>query len=262
MALFNLSVVQTLLRLPAIKALIIQLLTAVFIVLIFQLWIRWLQIPFLTINEIVWLQGGIAALWSKKLRLAVWWWVIQFLLPFTLLAALSLHLSANLYLGAFLFFVVFYGHTFRTQVPYYPSSKSTWCAVESTLPKDRPLYIIDIGSGLGGLVLYLAKRHPNCHVVGVELSWLPWLFSWMRGRFSQSDARFMRVDYMSLDLSQFDVVFAYLSPAAMPALWNKAQSEMRPGSILLSNEFVVPGQSADITIQTERMRTPLYAWYI
>ncbi|BBP00492.1 class I SAM-dependent methyltransferase [Sulfuriferula nivalis] len=262
MALSGFSVARSLLTLPAIKALMIQLLTAGFVVLVFQFWVRWLHVPFLNIYEIALSQGIIAALWSKKIKLAVWWWLIQFLMPFALLAALSWHLSATIYLSAFLFFVVFYGHTFRTQVPYYPSSKSTWYGVESTLPKDRPLYIIDVGSGLGGLVLHLAKNYPNCQVVGVELSWLPWLFSWLRGYFSHSNARFLRVDYMTLDFAQFDVVFAYLSPAAMPALWYKARAEMRPGAILLSNEFVVPEHPADITIQTEQMRTPLYAWYI
>jgi hypothetical protein len=262
MAFSNLSVVRSLLSLPAIKALMIQLLTAGFVVLVFQLWVRWSYVPFLDLSEIALLQGVVAALWSKQMRLAVWWWLIQFLMPFALFAALSWHLSASIYLWAFLFFVVFYGHTFRTQVPYYPSSKSTWYGVESTLPKERPLYIIDIGSGLGGLVLHLAKRYPHCQVVGVELAWLPWLVSWLRGRFSQSRARFLRVDYTTLDFSQFDVVFAYLSPAAMPALWYKAHTEMRAGAILLSNEFVVPEHPADITIQTEQMRTPLYAWYI
>jgi SAM-dependent methyltransferase len=262
MALSDFNLVRTLLTLPAIKALIIQLLTAGFVAFIFQLWMRWTHIPFLNINEIALLQGAIAALWSKKIRLAAWWWLIQFLMPFALLAALSWQLSASVYLWAFLFFVAFYGHTFRTQVPYYPSSKSTWYGVESALPKDRPLYIIDIGSGLGGLVLHLAKRYSDCQVVGVELSWLPWFFSWVRGHLSQSKAHFLRVDYMTLDLSQFDVVFAYLSPAAMPALWHKVRAEMRPGAILLSNEFVVPEHPADITIQTEQMRTPLYAWYI
>lgn len=253
---------RSLLRLPAVKALIVQIVTAGLIVLVFQFWSRWFQIPFLSIGWIALSQAFIAALLSKKIGLATWWWGIQFAMPFALLAALSWQLPAGIYLGAFLFFVVFYGHTFRTQVPYYPSSKSTWRGVESVLPKERPLYIIDVGSGLGGLVLYLAQRYPAHQVVGVELSWLPWLFSWLRGRLANSSAQFLHVDYMGLDFTQFDVVFAYLSPVAMPSLWHKARAEMRPGTILLSNEFVVPEHPADLIIQTEQMRTPLYAWYI
>ena len=112
-------------------------------------------------------------------------------------------------------------------------------------------------------MLYLENRYPQHQVQGVELSWLPWLFSWLRVRLSNKrGARFLRVDYANLDFAQFDVVFAYLSPAAMPALWHKARTEMCAGSILLSNEFAVPEHPADLIIQTEQMRTPLYAWYI
>ena len=240
-----------------------QLLAAGLVVLVFQLWVLWTNAPFLSLIWIVLLQGSIAALLAWQFKLAVWWWAIQLLMPMALLAALSWHLPAGVYLGAFLLFVFFYGHTFRTQVPYYPSSKSTWVAVASVLPENGSLRIIDIGSGLGGLVLYLENRYPQHQVQGVELSWLPWLFSWLRARLSNKrGARFLRVDYANLDFAQFDVVFAYLSPAAMPALWHKARTEMCAGSILLSNEFTVPEHPADLIIQTEQMRTPLYAWYI
>ena len=58
----------------------------------------------------------------------------------------------------------------------------------------------------------------------------------------------MRGDYSSLDFSQFDAVIAYLSPAAMPALWDKARAEMRPGTSLYSVEFAIPGQPPSTTI--------------
>ncbi len=239
-----------------------QLLAAGLIVLVFQLWTLWTNQSFLSFGWIVLLQGSIAAVLAWQFRLAAWWWGIQLLMPAALLVALNWHLPASVYLGAFLFFVFFYGHTFRTQVPYYPSSKSTWVVVAELLPHNRALRIIDIGSGLGGLVLYLDQRYPQHQVLGVELSWLPWLFSWLRAHLLKRRAQFLRVDYADLDFAQFDVVFAYLSPAAMPALWHKACTEMRAGSILLSNEFIVPEHPADLTIQTEQMRTPLYAWYI
>ena len=45
----------------------------------------------------------------------------------------------------------------------------------------------------------------------------------------------------SIDLSGHDIVYAYLSPAPMPLLWEKARREMRAGSLLVSFRFVVPG---------------------
>jgi hypothetical protein len=45
----------------------------------------------------------------------------------------------------------------------------------------------------------------------------------------------------STDLSCHDVVYAYLSPAPMSSLWEKARREMRPGSLLVSFRFMIPG---------------------
>jgi hypothetical protein len=52
-------------------------------------------------------------------------------------------------------------------------------------------------------------------------------------------------------ISQTMTWFAYLSPAAMLALWHKARAEMRPGTLLLSYEFHIPGTTPDLVIQPE-----------
>jgi hypothetical protein len=91
---------------------------------------------------------------------------------------------------------------------------------------------------------------------------LLWLVSWLRARIVHSRARFIRGDYTHLDFAQYDVVFAYLSPAAMLALWEKSRAEMRPGSMLLSYEFSIPGISADVIVETmpQSEGATLYAW--
>ena len=45
----------------------------------------------------------------------------------------------------------------------------------------------------------------------------------------------------NLPLGEYRVVYAFLSPAPMQALWAKAQREMKPGTILISNTFRIPG---------------------
>ena len=249
-------------RLPAVQALLLQILAGCLLGLLLVMW--WYFIPAVLVPTgiAVLLQGVIAALLARWRKLAVWWWVIQLFFPMALFLAMALHLPPVVFLAAFLLFLLLYWHTFRTQVPYYPSSFVVWEAVAQLLPTDRSIRMVDIGSGLGGLVLNLSSRRLDSEIMGVELAPLPWLISWLRARLSNSKGRFIRADYVDLDLSQFDVVFAYLSPAVMSALWDKAQAEMRPGSLLLSNEFMIEQHAADRVIQTERMRTPLYAWYI
>jgi precorrin-6B methylase 2 len=172
---------------------------------------------------------------------------------------LAVRLPPILYLGIFLFSVALFWSTFRTRVPYYPSTSSVWSVVESLVPIEKPSRLMDIGCGFGGMAMRIAASRPNCKVEGIELAPLPWCASSLRARLARSRASFHYGDYHKLDFAAYDIVFAYLSPAAMPELWQKAQSEMRPGSLLLSNEFSIPGIEPASAIPCADGRT-LYAW--
>ncbi len=246
-------------RAPAIQALVLQLIAG------FAMWliagaVDYLANEALTLLQAAILQGVLAASMTIWRRLALWWVLIQLVFPLCLLATMALQFPPIIFLAAFLFMLALYWSTFRTQVPFYPSGAAVWKAVLPMLPSDRAVHFIDIGSGLGGLVLNLARNRPDCRFIGIELAPLPWLISRTRSILTGSRARFVIGDYESLDLEQFDVVFAYLSPAAMPALWQKSQREMRPGSLLLSYEFSIPGQVPQITVLPDPHGPTLYGW--
>lgn len=206
-------------------------------------------------------QGAWAALVSWRMKLAPWWRLIDFLFPGAVLLATGLAVPPAVFLTVFLLFVAVYWSTFRTQVPYYPSGREAWDLVAAELPAG-PLNIVDIGSGLGGFVLDLARRRPDCAVEGIELAPLPWLASRLRALCTGSRARFVLGDYERVNFSHYDVVFAYLSPAAMDGLWRKAQLEMRHGSLLFSYEFVIGGREADRRFVTTDGKKTLYLWRI
>jgi hypothetical protein len=256
------------LSLPAVRALLLQCLA--FPLTLGTVWLlaraglpqSWLGVTLV--------QGAWAALLSWRAGLASWWRPIQLLFPPVLLlargAADALALPPGAFLAVFLFLLLLYWSTFRTQVPYYPSGRRVWDAVAAQLPadqlpSDRPLRVIDIGSGLGGLVLDLARRRPDCELSGIELAPLPWLASRLRAWAARSPARFLRGDYERLDFGRYDVVFAYLSPAAMPALWRKAEAEMRPGSVLFSYEFAIPGREPDLRLAIADSGKILHIWH-
>ena len=204
--------------------------------------------------------GALAAVLARWYGLTWWWLIIECgFLPALHLTSL-LHLPAWVFLLAFLLMLGLYWSTYRTQVPLYLSGRKVWAAVAALLP-GGPVRVIDIGSGLGGLVLHLAQHSPDASVSGIELAPLPWLISWMRARLRGSRAHFLRGDYLALDFSRFDVVFAYLSPAAMPALWQNAFLAMQPGALLLSYEFMIDGHPPDLTTQPIPAGPKLYGWY-
>jgi hypothetical protein len=207
------------------------------------------------------IQGGFACLLTRWRRLAGWWLAIQLLFPIALYGALSLHIEPPWALAVFLFLLVLYWSTFRTQVPYYPSGKRVWDEVEGLLPQDRPASAIDIGSGLGGLVLELARRRPDSRFTGIELAPLPWAASRLRAILSRNQAHFLLGDYEKLNFADYDLVFAYLSPAAMSALWRKASAEMRPRSKLLSYEFLITEKAPDLIVSPKGSGPSLFVWF-
>ena len=244
---------------PAMLALVIQGVTLALVTSLSWLLLTHTTLA-LTVMAVVIAQGSFAMLISSLCGMAVWWRTIQFIFPIALWLMLGLHLPAYFYLAGFLLTSSIYWTTFRTQVPFYPSRPRVWQQVETIVPPGRTINMIDIGSGMGGLVMHMAKARPESSFCGIEVAPLPWLISVISAWLKRSSAVFLRGDYRQLDFSRYDVVFAYLSPAAMPALWEKAQKEMRPGSLLLSYEFDIPGETPGFCIAATEDGPSIFGW--
>ncbi|MEO8417574.1 MAG: class I SAM-dependent methyltransferase [Methylophilaceae bacterium] len=244
---------------PAMLALIIQGVTLALVTSLSWLLLTHTTLS-LTVMAVVIAQGCLALLISSLCGMAAWWRAIQFVFPIMVWLMLGLHLSAYFYLAGFLITLSMYWTTFRTQVPFYPSGPRVWQQVEAMLPQGRTIHMIDIGSGLGGLVMHMAKARPESAFCGIEVAPLPWLISIVRARLKGSAAGFLLGDYHRLDFSHYDIVFAYLSPVAMPALWQKAQKEMRQGSMLLSYEFDIPGATSAFCLAATEDGPSIFGW--
>lgn len=211
--------------------------------------------------------GLLAALFSFFAGLAKWWLLIQLIFVPALVLMLAVELPPGLFLGAFLVLLLVYWSTFRTQVPLYLSSNKVWHALECLLPAakvDSGFTFMDLGSGLGGVLTHLAKVRPDGLYAGVEAAPLPFLWSWLRIKLG--GYRNCRVQWGSLwgcDLSQYDIVFAYLSPVPMEKLWRKARAEMRPGTLFISSTFAIPDQTPHETVQVDDLhRSTLLIWHM
>jgi energy-coupling factor transporter transmembrane protein EcfT len=209
--------------------------------------------------------GLLAAGLSYYAGLALWWLAIQFAFAPAVLLTLTLHIPPPYFLGLFLLLWLVYWNTFRTQVPLYLSSTKVWLALENRLPPVHPgqhFKFIDIGSGLGGVLTHLARVRPDGDYTGVESAPLPYIWSWLRIRIGgYRQCQVYWGDFWSCNLADFDVVYAYLSPAPMARLWQKAQTEMKPGAVFISSTFSVPGQSPTQTIQIDDLhRSTLLIW--
>lgn len=205
---------------------------------------------------LLFLQGGLAAAFAWQAGLPWWWLPLEFLFVPALAAMLSVEIAPAWFLAAFILLALIYWSTYRTRVPLYLSGPGVWRALDALLPSGGR--VMDLGSGLGGPLRYLAARHPELAFEGIEAAPLPHLLSRLRGR---SNLRFRFGSFWKRSLHDQDFVFAYLSPAAMPSLWRKLQAEMRPGSIFVSVEFPVPGVAPHEVLRIgEGSRACLYVW--
>ena len=129
--------------------------------------------------------GLLAMCFSYLAGLARWWLAIQLAFAPALVLMLTLDIPPGLFLAAFLIMLAVYWSTYQTQVPLYLSSNKVWHALEALLPapqSDKTFRFIDLGSGLGGVLTYLARARPDGHYTGVESAPLPLLWSWLRIR--------------------------------------------------------------------------------
>lgn len=243
---------------PAVLALLLQGIAFVAVILL----ARFFPISF-TPLMLALLVGVLAAALSQLAGQARWWLPIQFVFAPAQVAMLAVDVAPTLYLAIFLILLVVYWSTFRSQVPLYLSSRKVWQALESLLPppaEGATFRFMDIGSGIGGVLAHLSKVRPDGDYSGVEIAPLPFLWSWLRLR-RQSNCHVWRGSLWDCDLSQYDVVFAYLSPVPMAELWKKARREMKPDSLFISNTFAVPEFPPQQTVQLDDLHhSSLYIW--
>lgn len=201
-----------------------------------------------------------ALLFSILFKLPSWWWAINAIFwPLVILAQRS-GIPPWAWLMAFAVTYIVFGQVYRTRVPLFLSSLQSLEKLETVLPRHDRLRFVDLGAGDGRVLAFLAPRHWQWQFVGVERAFLPWVMARFRTHRMQN-ARMRRHDLWSTSLADADVVYTFLSPAPMKELWEKAQREMKPGSVLISNSFAIPDVSPDAVVEVyDWLKTRLYLY--
>lgn len=244
---------------PILIALAMQALAALMVVLAaYLLPAGALSVGALGIALIV---GVLAAGMGRLAGLAPWWLVIQLVFAPAIVLASGLAIPRWLLATVMVVLILVYWSTFRTQVPLYLSSTKVRQTLIPLLPPG-PFTFLDVGSGVGGVLVDLAAARPDGEYHGVESAPFPWLVSRLRTLMpGRRNCHAHWGSFWKSDLSRYDVVFAYLSPVPMAALWAKVRDEMRPGSVFISNTFAVDAVTPDREIQVDDLhRSTLYIW--
>lgn len=153
-------------------------------------------------------------------------------------------------LGVIALLAASYGYyCLRTGVPTFPSMPVARDKIIGLLRADaaraggrKPYVIYDLGSGSGQLSWHIARAMPEAQVVGIEISFIPWLRSVLRQKLTgRKNLRYLRVSFWEHSIAGADAVTTYLMEAIMPRISAKLHAELRPGALVISNKFALPG---------------------
>lgn len=211
-------------------------------------------------REVSLAMGGLAFGLASLTRQPLWWRLIHAgFMPLAWWVA-SFNIDPGWFLLGFILLLLVYRGALTGQVPLYLSRGDTVEAL-AELIADRPrVRFLDLGAGLASTVSPLAQERPDSHFTGIENAPLTWLGGWLRSR-GQANVAWRWGDLWATPLGDYDVVYAFLSPAPMAELWRKVQAEMAPGSLFVSNSFPVPDAEPEQIVETAGVPArPLYCY--
>lgn len=144
-------------------------------------------------------------------------------------------------------FAVFLIISWINQTPFYPSSVRKLDKLikdgEISLPQD--VKFVDIGSGDGRFVVWAARQGYSAH--GLEYNPFLTLYSKLRlffGRLSGKGKVFNK-NFTKHDFKDYNVAYMYIFSEHMDNIKEKLFSEMKPGSMVISNTFKFKGLEPD-----------------
>lgn len=192
-----------------------------------------------------------------------WWLIFHGLLPLALFAAGGLNLSSSWYLIGLLFLLGLFFPVVRQGAPFFLSSPKATQELAQLLAGQAsagPLRVLDCGCATAGLLVGLARALPNAELVGAETAPISFWIARLRAS-GVANLTVLYRDFWAIDFSSYSVIYAFLAPPPMSALWEKFSREARPGALLISNSFAIANVKPEQIIEVDdRRRTRLYVY--
>jgi hypothetical protein len=206
--------------------------------------------------------GCTAFLFATFTRQPCWWIVIHALFAPLAWWISTLGIDPGWFLLALILLLLVYRGAISGQVPLYLSNRDTAEAIAELTAERQGMRFVDLGAGIGSVLIPLAKTRLDAHMAGIENAPATWLVGYLR-TIGLTNCNWRWGDIWQANLAEYDVVYAFLSPVPMPALWEKVQREMRPGSLFISNSFAVPEIQASQVVEVgDARQTLLYCYQL
>ncbi len=143
---------------------------------------------------------------------------------------------------------------------YVSTSRVRVSAFLDAMPLKKGQFLVDLGCG-DGRVLRMARKRYHIRAVGYELNPVAYLKAKLLcSRYKEIQVE--RSDFWKADLHHADVVFCYLFPDIMKKLSAKLKSELRPGTMVVSFNFSLPGFTPELILRPDSAthNDPIYVY--
>ncbi len=121
--------------------------------------------------------------------------------------------------------------------------------------------LYDLGAGDGRMLIIAAKEF-KAKAIGYEIAVLPFFLAYIKitllGLRGKIKLRYK--NFFHQDLSQADVICAFLTPQAMLKLKPKLEKEAKPGCRIVSYAFSIPGLKPEIADKPSENETKIYLY--
>lgn len=153
------------------------------------------------------------------------------------------------FLVVFVYLNVFY--SFYLKVPMLSSGND---AIEKFLLKvdfGKAKKFYDLGAGSGKMISKVASQYPDLQCIGIEYNIISYCCAKLRNIFLKQKIDYRMGNFFKINISDADVVYTYLYPGLMERLEIKFASELKKGTLVISNAFPIKTREPKIVIQGE-----------
>ncbi len=122
---------------------------------------------------------------------------------------------------------------------YVSTTRARIAAFIDAVPLKKGQTMVDLGCGDGRVLRQVCRKY-KARAIGFEIN----LMAYIKARvlsLGLKQVEIRRQNFWSQNLAGADVVFCYLYPDVMQRLSAKLKAELRPGTLVVSCNFALPG---------------------
>ncbi len=126
----------------------------------------------------------------------------------------------------------------KTGVQYRQVPTWLFPKIEEVLELTDESIVYDLGCGETKVLRYLLHKNPYAQGIGIEITPLPYFYAKILNAFSPiGRLTIVKKDFFTVPVKDATHVFIYLLPIMLDRLLPKLESELKPGTRLVSCDF-------------------------